>query len=252
MQTSILSKKIIIFSLLVTAVFAFLPRTTEKLEADTCYNDQSCSYYYGQPFNTPTPSSPNTYPSSSSSGNRQALSGSFTLTSNNSYCMGQIPRYTVRAPAAWAGQTIRWTSMWRDQITLENSYVLGPDGTWSESGNMWDAGTLGPWTKKAEINGVTQTITFTVSDCGSRVANTATNEGSSQNTYPSNSYSQTPQPYTPPANYNNISGPYYNAGPAYTDSNGYYCQPPTYRNDTPAPSYNNSTNSYNYPIQYWH
>ena len=92
--------------------------------------------------------------------------GSFSLTSNNNFCVGQTPIYTIASQSSLAGQTINWTSTHGGVTAGQSSFTLDSSGYWSASGNMWSSSDIGSWQKTAAINGLTQTLTFSVQSCG--------------------------------------------------------------------------------------
>jgi hypothetical protein len=95
-----------------------------------------------------------------------SLSGSFTLTSNNNFCVGQTPVYTITSQSSLSGQTINWTSTHGGVTAGQSTFTLDISGYWSASGNMWGSSDIGSWQKTAVINGLTQTLTFSVQNCG--------------------------------------------------------------------------------------
>lgn len=129
----------------------FLAQTTINLSTWTCNGQNS-----GGSFPTPTPT-----PFGSGTG-----SGNFSLTSNNQFCVGQVPVYSITSSAAWANQTIDWTSSFNGSVNSQTSFVLNSNGNWTASGNAWSSSNIGSWQKTAQINGVTQTLNFTVQNCG--------------------------------------------------------------------------------------
>ncbi len=202
------------------AVIFLAPRAVNQLEADDCgtgighctlgnSSSNSTGYNYNS-YPTPTPSYNNNYPYT---GSGSTVTGTFTLISNNEYCLGQSPTYAIEAPSSWAGQIINWTSSYNGQLMAQNTYQLGSNGTWSGTGNQWDNGMMGSWQKTASINGATQTITFTVTTCG--------NSGTGYN---NTGYGGYPTP-TPPVYTNG----YYPPG-SYVAPNGYICSPPNQQN----------------------
>ncbi len=113
------------------------------------------------------PSYPNypVYGTAPTSGSGNNLSGNFSLTSNNDYRVGQTPTYTISAPSNWDGQIINWTSS-HNGISSQTTFSLNSSGQWTASGNTWGYGDVGSWQKTANINGVSQTLSFSVQNCG--------------------------------------------------------------------------------------
>ena len=220
-----------------------LPRVADRLSAQ-----------YYNPYNTGTPM--NYY-----SGN---TSGGFSLNSNNSYCVGQTPVYTITAPSAMANQTIYWTSSHNGAMANQMTFTLNSSGYWSASGNSWGSGDVGQWTKSAAISGNTQSLNFSVQNCGNVLGsntntgtfgNPASFIGTSNDTFgagpnaaniafPVNTVNNSsPINSTNGFNTVNTPAPVYlangtvlngnqttngnsSAGHSYYDQNGYLCKPP--------------------------
>ncbi len=92
--------------------------------------------------------------------------GTFTLTSNNDYCVGETPTYTITSPSNWANQNGQWTSTFENEIISQPNFTLDSSGSWTASGDPWQDNHIGHWKKTATINGVTKTLEFNVHTCG--------------------------------------------------------------------------------------
>jgi len=224
----------------VAVALLLLPRPAQKLSAqnDYYYNAgsrqrQQNQNYYNYPVNNQYYNSPTA----------NSAAGSFGLTSDaQTYCLGQIPTYTITAPLSWSGQTISWTSS-HNGIVTQNSFMLSNNGSqsfWSASGNTWQSGDEGQWTKTALINGQNQVLTLTVQNCGNTGSQTtsSTGFGGSAGSYgdpvlggsvgsygdPSIGGSSANTSVNNPANTNLNSYP----SGSYIAPNGYICSPPTH------------------------
>src|SRR5579864_933860 len=69
--------------------------------------------------------------------------GSFSLTSNNAFCVGQTPVYSITSSTSWAGQNINWTSSHNGQTNSQTTFTLDSNGSWSASGSTWQSGDVG-------------------------------------------------------------------------------------------------------------
>ncbi|MDR3642705.1 MAG: hypothetical protein P4L74_03720 [Candidatus Doudnabacteria bacterium] len=145
-----------LFAALLATGLILLPRAADKLSAD----------YYGTQTGAVNGDAPANTTAYNYNGTTTGSSGSFSLTSNNSYCVGQIPVYTITAPSSWGGQTISWTSAHNGAAASQTSFTLGSGGTWSASGNSWITSDVGIWTKTATISGQTQSLNINVQNCG--------------------------------------------------------------------------------------
>lgn len=107
---------------------------------------------------------------------------SFSLTSNNNFCVGQTPTYQIFGGTPNA--TINWTSS-GPLTQSQMSFQLNASGTFSGNGNAWQTSDVGSWTKTATMNGISQVLHFTVNNCGNIPAGGNIN---SNNTTSGNSY----------------------------------------------------------------
>ena len=134
-----------------------------------------------------------------------------TITSNNNFCVGQMPTYNISVPG-WNNQNMVWASWWNNQQMGQTNVLLNANGSYSGSGSIWTIANIGHWKKTVSANGQSQTLEFDVRDCG-----------------PVNNNPYNPTPTYPITNPN---PPYQNPGTGNISffSNNNYCvgQTPTY------------------------
>ncbi len=141
--------------------FNYIQTTTYAQQTSLNYQSPNYPAVYNQPtYTNPTP----TY---------QNNTGSFVLTSNNNYCVGQTPTYTISGGQANA--SITWISVGpRGQTQM--ALALNSSGSFSGTGNIWQTADIGSWTKTATINGLSRSINFQVQSCGNTSGSTYNNQ----------------------------------------------------------------------------
>lgn len=170
-------RKILSFTI-IALLLLFLPRQASISTAADCFsngcdysmNIQSANYSqaYSQPNYTPPPVR---LPQPPATPNRNS---GLTLTSNQAYCVGQTPSYSIYGtPNASA----IWTSWFNGRQTNQLTLTLNSSGNFTGSGNTWQSRDIGQWTKQATVNGQSQSLQFSVSNC-----NNNSSSQTSQNT----------------------------------------------------------------------
>lgn len=97
----------------------------------------------------------------------------YNLTINKtSFCVNEVPTYTVTGDKALVGNKILWSSYFNGQTTGEidsdYGFVLAAQNNqayWSAAGNAWTAANIGSWRKTANVNGIKKSVDFAVRDC---------------------------------------------------------------------------------------
>ncbi len=202
MQKYIVITAIIALVLAIWSTYGPKPAATVAQAGCGGSNASSC-YQYIPTTSVPSPSTPvytdydDTAPQYYSGNTQQNYSGqnytpqgqNFSLTWNQQACVGQTPTYTISMPGSspsGSNGTINWTSWHNGQMMNQTTFNTDNNGYWSQSGNTWSSSDVGQWVKQATINGITQTLNFMVSNCGT---------GTTATSYQNNGQYTTSQPY---------------------------------------------------------